>query len=373
MRTGSPIVAVTLALLLGATVASLAIADEPADPAPQPAAAPGEAKDPCRGEVEGDAAQIDRLRYGVYRGVCSSSRWFDGLFGDARDYAESYGQTYGRLGVGIGWDELDDFSPDGHFRANVELPALGDRFNAVIGRETEESYINDNFDDVGFLPGSFSDDRDAEWYAGLNYRAVEGTNSRFDLSAGVQVQSPVNPYLKARYRHYTYPADRVLVTSRLTGFWENEDGFGATLAVDADWSLSDPMLLRWASAVTRSEATDGARWKSRLILYQALTDKSAMRYEVGYRGETAGIQPDRRELRVTYRRSLWRDWFFLEAYSGIFWADDEDPRERCDACAMAGLGFELMFGERYDSGSSEAPPPKAPESDAASGLPAPGG
>jgi len=317
-----------------------------------------EDKDPCRGEMGDDSASLDRLRQGVYQGVCSSSRWFDGLFGDARDYAESYDQTYGRVGVGLGWDELDDFSLSGHFRASIALPALGDRYNAVIGRETEDSYINDNFDDVGFLPGSFSDDRDAEWYAGLNYQALEGTNSRFDVSAGVQVQSPVNPYVKARYRYYLYPADRVMVTSRITTFWENDDGFGVTLAADADWSIRDEFMLRWANTITRSEATDGARWKSRLILYQAFSETSAIRYEIGIRGETAGIQPDLRELKVTYRRSLWRDWFFLEAYTGLFWADDEDPAKRCDACAMAGLGFELMFGERYDSGSSVAPPPK---------------
>ncbi len=324
--------------------------------APPPAGREGAAdKDPCRGELGDEAARLDRLRQGVFTGVCSSSRWFDGLFGDARDQAESYDQTYGRVGAGVSWDELDEVSLDGHFRANVQLPALGDRFNAVIGRETEETYINDNFDDVGFLPGSFSDDRDAQWYAGVNYRALEGTNSRFDVSAGVQVKSPINPYVKARYRYYLYPAEQLRIATRLTTFWEYEDGFGMTLAADTDWSLSDPMLLRWANTVTRSEATDGARWKSRLILYQALSEKSAMRYEIGYRGETAGIQPDRRELKATYRRSLWRDWFFLETYGGVFWADDEEPDGRCDACAMVGVGFELMFGDRYDSGELPAP------------------
>ena len=330
-------------------------AAEPAGPASSPPAKPE--NDPCRGELGDEAARLDRLREGVFEGVCSSARWFDGLFGDARDYTESYGQTYGRIGIGVAWDELDDFSADGHFRVNVDLPVLGERFNAVIGRETEDSYINDNFDDVGFLPGSFSDDRDAEWYAGLNYRALEGTNSRFDVSAGVQVQSPINPYVKARYRYYLYPAERWLVTTRLTTFWENEDGFGVTAAVDTDWSIRDELLLRWANTVTRSEATDGALWKTRFTLYQALSEKSAMRYEAGLRGETGGVQPDRKELKVTYRRSVWRDWFFIEGYTGLFWADDENPERRCDACAMAGLGFELMFGERYDESPSKAGDP----------------
>lgn len=320
------------------------------DAEPTGDAAATDRSDPCRGEGSEEEAQIDRLRRGVFAGVCSTSRWFDGLFGDAREYTEAYQDTYGRVGVGLAWDKIDDLQFDGHFRANIHLPALGNRFNAVIGRESEETFINDNFDDVGFLPGSFSDDRDADWYAGINYNALKGTNSRFDISGGVQVKSPLNPYIKARYRYYFYPGERVLIRTRATGFWENIDGFGATLAADTDWSVSEGAMLRWANTVTRSEATDGARWKSRLIWFQALSEKSAMRYEVGIRGETGGIQPNLYGAKVTYRRSVWRDWFFVETFGGVFRSKHEDPDKRCDACATAGVGFEMMFGERYDSG-----------------------
>jgi len=336
-------------------LAVLAASAASAQEVPAPAVVPDslDRRDPCRGEARQDAEQIDRLRQGVFTGVCSTSRWFDNLFGDARNYEGAYGETYGRVGLGVSWDELDDAQFDGHFRGSFPLPALGNKFNAVIGRETEETFIDDNFDDVGFLPGSFSDDGDVDWYAGINYNSLEGTNSRFDISAGLQVKSPLNPYVKARYRYYLYPAEKVLVTTRTTAFWENEDGFGLTFAVDSDWSISDRALLRWANTFTRSEATDGLRWKTRLAWYQALTDKSAMRYEGLLRGETAGIQPDLKQLKVTYRRSVWRRWFFVETFGGVFWADDEDPTERCDACAMVGVGFELMFGERYDSPAAD--------------------
>jgi hypothetical protein len=337
-------VALTLLLLARPDPAQAGDAE---DAPPTPAGEVAAYKDPCGGE-SGDEKALDLLREGVFKGVCSSARWFDGLFGDPRDQIESYGQTYGRVGVGLAWDELDDVSFDGHFRANIQLPVLGSRFNAVIGRESEEAYINDNFGDTGFLPGSFSDGRDSSWYAGLNFRAMNGTRSRFDVSAGVQGGTPLNPYVRARYRYFMHPADRWLITARLTPFWENQDGFGITLAVDNDWSIRDELLLRWANTITRSESTDGAFWRTRFILYQALSTRSAVRYEAGLRGETGGVQPDLRELKVTYRRSVWRDWFFLEVYSGVFWADDEDPERQCDACAMAGLGFELMFGDRYD-------------------------
>jgi hypothetical protein len=346
-----PSVLLALAFAIGSTYAA---GDEVNQPPPETSrdVVSAAANDPCRGEADDGQARLDRVRAGLLTGVCTSSRWFDGLFGDAREYSESYQDTYGRAGLGLGWDQVDDVTVDGHFRANVHLPALGDRFNAVIGRETEETYIKDSFDDTGFLPGSFSDDRDAEWYAGLDYNAIKGTNSYFSIGTGVQLKSPVNPYVKARYRYFSYPTGSLRVTIRPTAFWQNTEGFGATLGVDTDWTLGDGLLLRWGNTATRSEATDGVRWKSRLGYYRALSDVSAIRYEAAVRGETAGIQPSRRELKVTYRRSMWRTWFFVETYGGVFWADDESPDKRCDGCAMVGLGFEMMFGDRYDESGS---------------------
>jgi hypothetical protein len=313
-----------------------------------PASAEAERPDPCRGDARQDEERLDQLRRGVSTGVCASTRWFDGLFGDARDYSESYQETYGRFGAGLGWNKVDGVGLDGHFRATVHLPSMGNRFNAVIGRETEETFVTDNFDEVGYLPGSFSDDRDAEWYAGLSYNALEGTNTRFDFGAGIQLKSPLNPYVKARYRVFTRPTDNLLVTTRPTAFWENIDGFGVTLPIDMDWAIAEGLMLRWANTLTRSEATDGVRWKSRLAFYDALSERSALRYEASIRGETAGIQPYHTELKVTYRRSAWRDWFFIETFGGIFWADNEKPEKRCDGCGMVGVGFEMMFGDRYD-------------------------
>jgi hypothetical protein len=330
------------------------VSREPTTDDVTPARVESDPKDPCRGQVRDDEAGLDRLQQGVFAGVCTSSRWFDSLFGEGQIDAETYDKTFGRVGVGLAWDKLDELSLDGHFRASIHLPVLGNRFNAVIGRETEDVYLDDTFDDVGFLPGSFSDDKEADWYAGLNYNAVEGANSRFNVGAGVQLKSPLNPFVKARYSYYIHVADNVQLTSRSTVFWENEDGLGVTLALDTDWSIREGQLLRWSNTLTRSETTEGVRWRSRLAFYQALSQLSAMRYEATIRGETDGIEPNLRELKVTYRRSMWRDWFFLETYGGVFWADNEKPARVCDACAMVGIGFELMFGERYSPTNPQA-------------------
>lgn len=315
-----------------------------------PAAADAEPlrADPCHAAGAASEAQLDRLRAGVQDSVCSAARWFDGLFGDPREHAETYGDTYGRVGLALSWDERDEFDVNGSFRAGLALPILGQRFNAVIGRDSTETFIDDSYDDAAFLPGSFSDDSYAKWYAGLNYLAASDDRSVFDLGGGIKLESPLNPYVRARYRHFLAPRPALLLTLRSTAFWENDDGFGVTLGADSDWSIDDARLLRWANTATLSQGTEGVRWRSRLSLYDALDARSAMRYQASVQGQTDGVQPDYYGLRATYRRSAWRDWFFLEFSGSLFWSDGPEPGDRCDACLGASIGFEILFGDKYD-------------------------
>ena len=152
----------------------------------------------------------------------------------------------------------------------------------------------------------------------------------------------------ARFRHYIYVSDELLLTLRTTGFVENDEGFGITQAFDLDRVMGPDYLLRFGNSVRLSEETDGMRWRSRLALYQAIDYRRAMRYELSVRGETDGTQPDLYGLRVTHRRSVLRDWLFVEYGGVLFWADGPLPSDRCDACLGASIGFEVLFGDAYD-------------------------
>ncbi|MGE0031152.1 MAG: hypothetical protein AB7T20_08565, partial [Steroidobacteraceae bacterium] len=248
----------------------------------------------------------------------------------------------------LGWNEQDEFEVDTRFRASVQLPAINERFNATIGRASRDEYVADEQAAVGPVVGAFSDDEPAEWFAGVGYRVFRDRDSRFDLGAGLKLESPLNPYANARFRHYVYFNDELLLTMRTTGFVENDEGFGITQAFDLDRVLGPDYLLRFGNSVRLSEETDGVRWRSRLALYQAIDYRRAMRYELSVRGETDGTQPDLYGLRVTHRRSVLRDWLFIEYGGVLFWADGPEPSDRCDACLGASIGFEVLFGDAYD-------------------------
>ena len=327
-----------LSLLLLLSPAVRAGDDEPAE----------EVESPCRGEAPPDAGGLETVRAGVQRGVCSTARFVDRLFGGEHEYSEFEDDSNGRLGLTLGWNEQDGADADLRFRTSVTLPALNERLNATIGRASRDEFVADQASNIGPLGGQFSDDDPAEWFAGIGYRVHRGRDSRFDLGAGVHLESPLNPYLNARYRQYLYRSKSVLLTMRSTAFWENVEGFGVTEALDVDRVLGHDYLLRWGNSVRLSEQTLGVRWRSRLALYQAIDYRRAMRYEVSVHGETDGTQPDRFGLRVTHRRSVLHKWLFVEMGAALFWADGPEPADRCHGCVGASLGFEILFGEAYD-------------------------
>jgi hypothetical protein len=316
-------------------------------PVPEPAQET-KTEDGCAGELPADAQRIDSVRAGLHRGVCSTARFVDQIFGRENQYSEYEDDTNGRAGLTFGWDEQDNFEVDTNFRVSVNLPQINERFNATIGRASKDEYLADEIGVFNPAVGAFSDDEPAEWFAGLGYRAHRGRDSRFDLGVGLKLESPLNPYANARYRYYIYRPSGVLLTLRTTAFVENDEGFGLTQAFDVDKVLSPSKLLRVSNSLRWSEDTLGMRWHVRPALYQAIDYRRAMRYEAYVRGETDGTEPDLYGVSITHRRSAWRDWLFFEFGAELFWADGPLPEDRCNACVGAAIGFEILFGDAYD-------------------------
>jgi len=307
-----------------------------------------EEDNPCRDVLPAASGSLDTMRAGLQWTVCSAAWVMDRMFGGKHQYAEFEDDTSGRAGFGLSWNEHDGTEFGGRFQANMKLPALNERFNATIGRANRDEYIADEVADIGPVGRSFYDDKPAEWFAGLGYSVRRERDNQFNLGAGVKLASPLNPFVNARYRHFSYPRDDISLTFGSTAFWENDEGFGLTQIFDSDFDLNRNYMLRLATSLRWSEETLGVRWRSRLALYQTIAHHRAMRYELNVRGETDGTEPDRYGLSVTHRRSIWRDWFFIEAGVNLIWTDGPLPADRCDACPGASIGFEFLFGGAYD-------------------------
>ena len=249
----------------------------------------------CGGETPIETEGIDTMRAGLERGVCSTARFVDGLFGGDREFAEYDDEASGRASVTVGWNEQDHAEVDTRFRASVNLPQINERFNATIGKASSDEYIADEIGVFNPAVGAFSDDDPAEWFAGVGYRAHRTRDSRFDLGAGVKLESPLNPYANARYRRYIYPAPDLLLTLRTTFFAENDEGFGVTQAFDVDKILEPGVLvaLQQLGSLVREDEGNALALPARALPDARLPARDALRGIRARRDRRDGAGPVR--------------------------------------------------------------------------------
>ena len=307
---------------------------EPDDPdEPDPCAAP---------DLEHDE-WVDRVRSAVYRTVCGSAVWFDGFFGEELSFEEGE-SSYGRLGMSVQWDEFNGVKYRGTFKAKLALPRFENRVNAFVGRYDKEEFVADRPESFSGLPEIFEQQTDQEWLAGFGYNPLRSARSRLDFDAGVDLDTPIEPFVKARYRYNVFADDRSLLRLRQTLFWRNQVGYGTTTIVDLERLISERAHTRWRNIATFSETTEGVDWRSTLTFYHYLGGKRAFAYSVEIDGETDAAMPVKEYgLEALYRQGIRREWLFLEVRGRVFWPQEEPggPRETTYGI---GVGFEMLFG-----------------------------
>jgi hypothetical protein len=320
------------------------------DPAPPETAGPeqvitapqDEGVDPCPPPELTYDTFVDRVNRRLYHTVCGTSRWFDGFFGDDRAYDESL-RTFGHVNLGMLWTDRDGVDPRLRSRIHLDLPNVERRLYAFIGRVDRDAFLSDTeeYVDTGL---STSEERDFDWLLGIGYTPIDRGRRRLNLSAGVRVSWPPDPYVKAQYRWHLEPAPDWLFRWRQTVFWTGDERFGTTTGLDLEHRLSDNLLARLSGSGTISEVSVGVEWWSTLTLFQGLGGNAALAWQLRANGATDSPVPLREYgARVTYRRRLHRVWLFGEIGTGVFWPQDEDELER-DVSPEIWLAVEMHFG-----------------------------
>jgi hypothetical protein len=308
---------------------------------------------------------LDRFGYGVYRTVCGTAQWVDGFFGGDRSY-QFTDTSYGRVGLGMAWDEKDGFRVRGRFKARVTLPRAENRFNAFLGRYEEDEFLSGQSDDIGAIPALFQETREKDWLLGLGYNPVNSARSRLDVDAGVKVDFPMDPFVKATYRYYLFVSNTRLLRFSQTAFWTNHLGTGTTTRFDLEKAIGDSFHVRWLSMGTLAEKVEGLEWRSSVTVFHHLGGKRAIAWVAEIEGETeAVVDLEQYGLRAIYRQRYLRDDLFLELEARVFFPEIEGQEGR-KATAGVGIAFEMLWGrqdllaarERLRKGRTPPPPAK---------------
>lgn len=302
----------------------------------------------CSEPGSDDNAWIDKVQRGLYKGVCGTAFWFDGLFGNPR-FDQDSDQTFGRLGLFENYDRRDAFDTRIRLRARVQLPAMKERLRLTLGRGEEQAVLEERpADSTSPLPTTFQDVKDDAWLLGLGYSKQSGFEQGFDFGIGIRLNTPVDPYVKGTYRRNFVFNEDTMLRFRETPFWRDSRGFGATTQVALDHLATDTVLLRWNNNATIAEDTDGVEWGTGFTAYQSLKQRRAISYSALLRIETAADVPIQNYgFEARYRQSVFRKWLFMELSTSLTWPREDLTEER-EINPGVGLGFEMYFGPVAD-------------------------
>lgn len=288
---------------------------------------------------------IDQTRRRVEEMVCTASMWFDGLFGD-RYYIGESRKVYGTLELSDNWSQFYGNRTRLRFDARVDLPNLNRHLSAFIGRDNENDFVRDRFDNTT-LRNNFPtvDDHD-KIFAGLGYQLPGNDVLQTSVRAGVRGFAHPEAFVQGRARYNAYADDNNLIALRATPFWTSAERLGITVGADYSHVLGKKLLLRYGNVGTLSQTTEGLDWRSTLAVYEALLRiKSGLAYEVFVRGETEDDVPlHEYGFQTTFRHPMFRGRLYGEWVLGYSF-----PRENLDderkGSVLAGVAVQLPFGQ----------------------------
>jgi len=308
--------------------------------------AEGQALDPCAKFDAQYQSWLDRSRVGLYKTVCGTAAWFDGFFGDSR-YDEKTGDTYGRLSLGGFYDRRDSFDERIRFRGKFAFPAMRARGSVFIVQGDEDSVIKGSGQDSAQqVPEALRSSGDTSLYAGFGFDKSSNLERGVSLRFGAKLHTPIETFVKARYRYAWRVTDNSLLRLQPLVYWKSDERIGSTLVVEIDNYISDSMMLRWANFGNVSQDSDinGMRWGSTFSLFHALSNRRAMTYTAFVRGETEdSVKLQDYGVETKFRRQFLRKWLFIEYVGSLSWPKYL-PEEKRELNPGVGIRFEAHFG-----------------------------
>lgn len=292
---------------------------------------------------EHEVLVLDETRHLLHETVCGASLWFDSLFGQGD--IKSARSTRGRLEVAVSHSEFEGTDARVRFHARVRLPTLEQRVSAFIGRDDEEDFARDRTEGLG-LRNELTELDDAEdWFAGLGY-TLGKAGIKTDFRVGVRGLRDTKVFAQERVSWLAYQDDLNLVQLRGTPFVNNRDGWGFTLTADFDHALAPTRLLRWNTAGTATEMSQGIEWRSAVLIYHNLGEQRSIAPEIFWRGATAAPESLLEYgVRTILRVPMIKARLFTNLIPGYSYPR-LDPALPRDGSFNFTLGLELPFGEQ---------------------------
>ena len=333
---------IVLAVLIGLPTAAAGATPPTPDPAGQTAASQPSGQDGAPREPAADDGPaertnvLDTTRHYVHDGVEWVARGVDGWFGDKP--FEQGGRVAGGIGLSFLWRQDEGVDWLTRFRVRLDLPNLRDKAFLFIGRDNERELVTDRPEGFTRREQLLQETRDDQsFFAGLGAQLGNLISLRAGFRGGLK------PYAQARYQDVWELGQRDQIELKETLFWNADDGFGSTTALNYGHLFNPSLALRWNSAATWAQETEGVEWGSSVGLYRTFGFQRQLSLEALVSGETGGdAEVSEYGIRTRWEQSIYKDWLLTELILGYFWPRKNSETERGRTWAV-GAGIVMRF------------------------------
>lgn len=298
-----------------------------------------EPPDDAASDDEAEPSQVESLHAAIAGNVKAFGAWMDSYFSDEQANAEN-NKTRVRVMVGGSVEKGSD--PSGRLKLNVKLalPKLSKRLSAIASADGDNSTDVQNTANNDVREHYSGTDKQ-NTAVGLQYRihSTESTNASAILSMRIHDYIPVG-IVGGRVRQ-TVDLDPWRLRLTQSVLWYTDNGFSLPSRIDLDRMVTDTVMSRTNLRGDWYESEDGYYYEANQWFIQSLGPRRSIAYEWNNHFRT---KPSNRleetNLRVRYRRAIYRDWLYFDLAPQLSFPRDRD----FDATPGIYAGFEIRFG-----------------------------
>ncbi len=263
----------------------------------------------------------------------------DKFFADEALYKYTTGSYIQLSADALYEEEPGEMSYGANLRARVDLPGTKRRFKLLFDTDPIEKQdpIERTVDES---PAAAVQESDV-------YASVERERERkgwlIRPSIGVRFNFPLEPFAKLSFTNL-FPLKRWQMRVNENIYWFDDSGFGSDTTFDFDRPLGEDFLFRATSFARWTEETNYFALSEVFTLFQTLSPKRKISYQIGIYGQTqpTWFMTDYLAV-IRYRQNLHKDWLFFEIRPQVWWRKINDWDDEVSVL----FRLEWLFGQKY--------------------------
>ena len=254
--------------------------------------------------------------------LLDTAEWLDSFFGTPT-YLSEVNKTYLRLQLTSFVEDGAGLDTDARFTLRLSLPNTEKRFRLTIASSPDQIDRQDGGSDdtaVGQI-----EEVDDNLAGALEYFLLDRKRHNVKFAVGATIRNAsLAGYGSTRYR---YQVDVRRWTLRFVQRlrWYTDEGWDARSTLDFERPVFDNLFFRTTPSLKWKQEKDGFEYAWTTSLFHPLSEKHALEYQFNnyFKTETEGRLTES-NVRVRYRRQIWRKWLVFEVAPQLAWYEERD-------------------------------------------------